>query len=118
MQSRRDRICESKGQHKTRGKIFDTYDLTAMAALTRSLTTARSRSLTRRGRGGEDRRQRRSEGRVCGGRAMECTTGFRRNDARSCAGENVRKEGKKREGWLADREHLLMEDEGREEIHE
>jgi len=49
---------------------------------------------------------------------MECTTGFRRNDARSCAGENVRKEGKKREGWLADREHLLMEDEGREEIHE
>jgi hypothetical protein len=37
---------------------------------------------------------------------------------KGCAGENVRKEGKKREGWLADREHLLTEDEGREEIHE
>jgi hypothetical protein len=87
MQSRRDRICESKGQHKTRGTIFDTYDLTEMAALTRSLTTALSRALTRRGGGGEDRRQRRSERRVCGGRAMECTTGFRRNDARAVPGK-------------------------------
>lgn len=73
-----------------------------------------SRALSRGGeeRGGEDGGKEEAKG-GGGERVMECTTGFRRNDARSCAGENVMREERKREGLLADREHLLMRDERR-----
>lgn len=72
-----------------RRRSFDTYDFgRGRGAYSGSLTTALSLDLTRRGRGGEEggEEEAKSGGRD-GGTEMECTTGFRRNDARSCAGE-------------------------------